>query len=271
MLIGAIAISGIPPLAGFFSKDEILGEAFKNGFVWVWAIGILVALMTAFYMFRLMGKTFYGPSNVDPHVEPRVHESPRSMTVPLILLAIPSVLLGIVVGLPPEGGLLHTWLDPIFHGAEETLGRAPAPYQVVGIDGFLLGASVAVAVVGVLGAMRLFGFRVPLLGLEAKPRPEVVQRLTDRVRPLYVGSVNKWFFDDLNDLIFVRIGGLVARAAWWFDVHVIDGTVNGIASVTQVSGRGLRRIQTGRVQNYALGIAVSLIVVAVGYFVAGGR
>ena len=91
MLIGSIAIAGIPPLAGFFSKDEILGESFKNGFVWVWAIGVVVAVMTGFYMFRLMGKTFYGKSHVDPHVEPKIHESPRSMTVPLILLAIPSI------------------------------------------------------------------------------------------------------------------------------------------------------------------------------------
>src|SRR6185369_6987413 len=80
MLIGSIAIAGIPPLAGFFSKDEILGEAFKAGFQWVWLIGIVVAMMTAFYMFRLIGLTFWGESRVDPHVEPNIHESPRSMT-----------------------------------------------------------------------------------------------------------------------------------------------------------------------------------------------
>src|SRR5216110_696962 len=84
MLVGAVAISGIPPLAGFFSKDEILGESFKNGFLWVWAIGFVVAVMTGFYMFRLMGKTFYGESHVDPHVVDKVHESPPTMTVPLI-------------------------------------------------------------------------------------------------------------------------------------------------------------------------------------------
>ncbi|MBA2254149.1 MAG: NADH-quinone oxidoreductase subunit L [Chloroflexi bacterium] len=272
MLIGAIAIAGIPPLAGFFSKDEILGQAWKNGFVWVWAIGIVVALMTAFYMFRLMGKTFYGPSNVDPAVEPRVHESPRSMTVPLLLLAIPSAVLGVALGFPIGAGLIEQWMEPVFEGANEVLGRGQAePFQVLGLDGFLAGASVAVAVLGVLAAMRLFGFRVPLLGLQAKPRPAVVERLTDRLRPLYTGSFHKWFFDDLNDLIFVRAGGLVARGLWWFDVHIIDGAVNGVAGLTQRSGRGLRHIQTGRVQNYALGIALSLIVVAVGYFVAGGR
>ena len=91
MLIGAIAIAGIPPLAGFFSKDEILGGAFKNGFIVVWIIGVLVAVMTGFYMFRLMGKTFYGESHVDPARRPKIHESPRTMTLPLILLAIPSL------------------------------------------------------------------------------------------------------------------------------------------------------------------------------------
>src|SRR3954452_861638 len=100
MLIGTIAIAGIPPLAGFWSKDEILGGAFKNGFVWVWAIGIIVAVMTAFYMWRLMGKTFYGESHVDPHTAPNVHESAWQMTVPLILLAIPSIFLGMLLGLP---------------------------------------------------------------------------------------------------------------------------------------------------------------------------
>src|SRR5690242_3787295 len=102
MLIGSIAISGIPPLAGFFSKDEILGESFKLGFQWVWAIGIVVAIMTAFYMFRLIGLTFWGKSRVDKAVEPKIHESPPVMTIPLWLLAIPSVL----------AGLLLTWPGP---------------------------------------------------------------------------------------------------------------------------------------------------------------
>ena len=94
MLIGSLAIAGIPPLAGFFSKDEILGESFKLGFYWVWAIGFFVAGLTAFYMFRLMGLTFWGAFRGPKEVWDRIHESPRVMTVPLILLAIPSVLLG---------------------------------------------------------------------------------------------------------------------------------------------------------------------------------
>ena len=265
MLIGSIAIAGIPPLAGFFSKDEILGASFKNGFVWVWAIGIVVAVMTGLYMFRLMGKTFYGESHVDPHVEPKVHESPKSMTVPLILLAIPSALLGLAIGWPPESGLLHQWLEPTFEGASQTLGLHHEAFQFAGIDGTLLIIGAAAGALGVAVGIWFFG----LFGLSE--RRVTVKRVTDALRPLYTASLNKWWFDDLNDLIFVRFGGAVAQALWWFDVRVIDGTVNGIAALTQGTGRGIRQIQTGRVQNYALGIAAALLVMAVTYLFVVGR
>ena len=212
-----------------------------------------------------MGKTFYGPSHVDPAVEPRIHESPRSMTVPLILLAIPSAVIGLYLGLPPESGVIYTWLHPVFEGAEEVLHHVEAEYQILGIDGFLLGSGFAVATIGMIVAWRLFGF------LFTDPMPERVAALTQRVRGLYTGSFNKWYFDDLNDLLFVRFGGLVARGLWWFDVHIIDGAVNGIAALTQGSGRGLRHVQTGRVQNYALGIAAGMLVIAISYLVVVAR
>ncbi len=259
MLIGSIALAGIFPLAGFWSKDEILGESFKNGFLWVWAIGVVVAVMTGFYMFRLMGKTFYGESHVDPHVEPEIHESPRSMTVPLIILAVPSILLGLAIGFPPASGLIHGWLEPVFEHASETLGLHQATFEVFGIDGALLLIGAAVAALGVGLGIWLFG-----LFRRGEQRP-LVERLTTRLQPLYNASYAKWWFDDLNDLIFVRFGGAVARAMWWFDVRVVDGTVNGVASLTQSTGRGIRQIQTGRVQNYALGIAAGLLVIALTY------
>ena len=205
MLIGSIAIAGIPPLAGFFSKDEILGESFKNGFLWVWVIGVVVAVMTGFYMFRLMGKTFYGESHVDPHVEPEIHESPRSMTVPLIILAIPSALLGLAIGWPPESGLIHKWLEPVFANAGKVLGEQPAAFEFLGIDGALLLVGAAAGAIGVIGGIWIFG-----LFRRSERRP-LVERVTNRLRPLYVASYNKWWFDDLNDLIFVRFGGAVAR------------------------------------------------------------
>src|SRR4051794_17395765 len=280
MLVGAIAISGIPPLSGFFSKDEILGEAFKTGFYWVWAIGILVAIMTAFYMFRLIGLTFWGESRVDPAVEPKIHESPAVMTIPLWLLAIPSVALGAILSWPGpplgplfghegETGLLAGWLEPVFATAQQMLGRAEAEFQILGVDGALLGASVAVAVIGVIAAWRLFGLELgPLRGA---PRPERVQALTARAPFLYRASLNKWWFDDLNHVLFVVIGGAIANGAAWFDRNIVDGIVNGIGSVTRRAGTDLARVQTGRVQNYALGIAVGLLVMAGSYLVIAGR
>ena len=279
MLIGTIAISGIPPLAGFFSKDEILGEAFKLGFPWVWAIGLFVAILTAFYMFRLMGLTFWGESRVDPIVDPRIHESPRIMTIPLWILAVPSILLGIALSWPgpplgplfgrTEPGLLHHWLEPVFREANELLHHGEAEYQLFGIDGALIGASVAAAAIGGVVAWRLFGIAVgPLRG---RSRPEQVRALSARAPFLYRASLNKWWFDELNDLLFIRIGGRVAAAMWWFDREIVDGTVNAIGSVTRGSGRGLSRVQTGRVQNYALGIAIGLLVMAGSYLLISGR
>src|SRR4051812_9965654 len=265
MLIGSLAIAGIPPLAGFFSKDEILGESFKAGFYVVWAIGVIVALMTAFYMFRLMGKTFYGPSHVDPEIEPRIHESPPTMTVPLILLAIPSIFIGLALGLPFGNGLIEQWLEPVFQPAVEALGHAEAEFQLAGIDGALILVGTAVAVIGTAAGIWVFGF----FGI--RPKETLVRAWTERLRPLYTISVNKWYFDNLNDLLFVRIGGAVANGLWWFDRAIIDGAVNGIARVTQGAGAEIRHIQTGRVQNYALGIAAGLIVMALGFLVVVSR
>ncbi len=149
MLIGSLAIAGIPPLAGFFSKDEILGESFKLGFAWVWAVGFLVAGLTAFYMFRLMGLTFWGSFRGPKEVWAKIHESPAVMVVPLILLAIPSVGLGLFLGLPLGDSTLHHWLEPVFHEATEIAHHELEPYALFGIDGVLIVASVAVASVGI--------------------------------------------------------------------------------------------------------------------------
>ena len=257
MLIGTIAIAGLPPLAGFWSKDEILGEAFKFGYTWVWLVGLVVAGATAFYMFRLMGLTFWGKSRIREDVHP--HESPWTMTLPLILLAIPSIGIGVLLGFPVADGIIVHGLEPIFHTANEMLGHEHAKWQLFGIDGILMLASVTVASIGTAIGVRLF----------RSDNGDRIRAITARLQPLYVGSKGRWFFDDLNDLIFVRLGGRVAHAAWWFDRRIVDGAVNGVGALTSSGGRGLRQIQTGRVQNYALGIALGLAAMAIAYLVIG--
>jgi NADH-quinone oxidoreductase subunit L len=265
MLIGSLAIAGIPPLAGFFSKDEILAESLKLGFFWVWAIGFLVAGLTAFYMFRLMGLTFWGVFRGPREVWDRIHESAPVMTIPLVLLAIPSIFIGILLGTPLGDSTIHHWLAPVFEEGLHVLhaeGEEPA-YQLFGIDGVLIIASVTIATIGMVLAWRLFGVGIGPLHMPS--RPERVRELTARVPFLYRASLNKWWFDDLNHLLFMVIGGKIAAAIWWFDREVVDGTVNAIGAATIDAGRGLRQIQTGRVQNYALGIAIGLIVMAGSY------
>ena len=260
MLVGSLAIAGIPPLAGFFSKDEILAEALKNGFVWVWFIGIVVALMTAFYMFRLMGMTFWGSFRGPKEIWDKIHESPAVMVVPLVILAVASAFLGVLLGLPFGDSLISQWLAPIFEEAEVILAREHHAFEIYGIDGALILISVGVATIGMVVAWRLFGVRIGPLKMPS--RPERVRELTARAPFLYRASLNKWWFDELNHLLFMVIGGRIAAALWWFDREVIDGTVNAVGATTIDAGRGLRQVQTGRVQNYALGIAIGLIVMA---------
>jgi NADH-quinone oxidoreductase subunit L len=162
--------------------------------------------------------------------------------------------------------LIKQWLEPVIHHAEELLGHHAEEFQLLGIDGGLILVSTTVAVLGMVAGWYLFGF----LDIQ-QPREMLVRAWTARVRPLYVASYNKWYFDQLYELLFVKIGGLFAGALWWFDRAVIDGTVNGVASLTQGAGRSIRHIQTGRVQNYALGIAAGLIVMAIGFLVVVSR
>jgi NADH:ubiquinone oxidoreductase subunit 5 (subunit L)/multisubunit Na+/H+ antiporter MnhA subunit len=193
------------------------------------------------------------------------------MTVPLILLAIPSVFLGMYLGLPLGDSRIHHWLEPVFAEGQHILHgeEAELAYQLFGIDGVLILASVTIATIGMILAWRLFGVEFGPIRLSA--RPERVRELTARAPFLYRGSLNKWWFDDLYHLLFMVIGGRIAAAIWWFDREVIDGTVNAVGAGTIDAGRGLRQVQTGRVQNYALGIAIGLIVMAGSYLLLAGR
>ena len=192
-------------------------------------------------------------------------------SIPLILLAIPSIFIGLFLGLPLGASRITDWLAPIFEESENILHgeEASVGFQLFGIDGVLILSTVTLAVIAIAIAWRLFG--VDLGPFKRTPQPERVRELTARAPFLYRASLNKWWFDDLNDLIFMRFGGRVAAACWWFDRNIIDGAVNGIGAVTLDFGRSLRRVQTGHVQNYALGIALGLFVMAGSYLLLAGR
>jgi NADH:ubiquinone oxidoreductase subunit 5 (subunit L)/multisubunit Na+/H+ antiporter MnhA subunit len=178
-----------------------------------------------------------------------------------------------LIGFPPESGLLHQWLAPVFEHTIAASGRTEAAYTFFGIDGALAIITTALVAGAIVFAWRLFGVNMPALGLRAEPRPDEVREISARqgLAFLYRGSSNKWWFDDLNNLLFVVWGGKLAAAAFWFDRTVLDGTVNGIGVVTTGAGTALRRVQTGRVQNYALGIALGLIAMALGYILIAVR
>ena len=185
-----------------------------------------------------------------------------------ILLAIPSVFLGMFLGLPLGDSRISHWLEPVFIESEEYLQLHHADYDLFGIDGFLILMSVGLATIGLVAGILLFG------AFRRRGRIDTVRRITNAngvTRFLYRASLNKWWFDELNDLLFIRIGGRVAAFLWWFDRTIVDGAVNGVGFVTRDAGGGLRRIQTGRVQNYALGIAIGLLVMVGSFLVIVGQ
>jgi NADH-quinone oxidoreductase subunit L len=270
MVVGSLALAGIPIFAGFFSKDEILGEAFGRGYYLFWAVGLVVAFMTAFYTFRMVYMTFHGSWRGPRDGWQHVHESAPTIVAPLIILAVPTVLVGLLLGLPPEGGAIHTWLEEVFRGAEE-LGAGILPgslaagghagFSLFGIGGLLLLAGAGVGAAGIWLAYRWY-----VLDPEAPAR--FVSRIPFGLGPgMYAASVNKYYVDDLYGLVWARGGVVLGNALWWFDAKVIDGAVNGAGWLAQRYGALLRRTQTGHVQNYALGMAAGLVVVLVAYLV----
>ena len=144
-VVGALAISGFPGLAGFFSKDSVLAGTFHKGYWYLWAVGLIAAFMTAFYMFRLIFMTFHGEPR-DEKAYAHAHESPRSMTIPLIVLAVPSALIGLVLGLPPEDGYIDHLLHPVF---ENVLGEV---HHFGLLDGGLMTLSALIGIGGIMMA-----------------------------------------------------------------------------------------------------------------------
>ena len=248
MLVAGGALAALPPLAGFWSKDEILGAAFVNGQLILYAIGILTAVLTAFYVTRALWMTFYGEPR-DHHLFDHAHESPRVMTLPLMALAVGSAVLGIVIGFPPEQGFIHRFLSPVVEAAG-VAERTPE-----------LATIVALAVVSVVAGA--IGIAIGL-SMYVRHRPDPAA-LTRAAGPVYRVLVNKYYVDELYDHRFVEAARAFAGAAWAFDIHIIDGLANRLGWALAMGGQGLRRAQTGVVGNYALTIVAGLLLILVAY------
>ncbi len=249
MFIATLAIAGIPPFAGFFSKDEILWQTWTSehgAYVWLWVIGYGTALMTAFYMFRLMYLTFHGRPRMSHEVEHHIHESPKSMTVPLMILAFCSIFAG-WLGWPHSLGgndRFAKFLDPVFAREATVLQTEGKTGQLAagekeeehtsGTEYGLMFLSVAAGFVGWGMAWRSYrhadkGYAEPLAA--AAP-------------PLYTALYNKWYVDEAYDYVFtgrrkvgdLRLGVLgLGDASTWLDVHVVDGAVNGAGWSTRIA------------------------------------
>jgi len=252
-LIGGLALAGVPLTAGFFSKDEILVGAWHAGYPVVAIVGWFVAFLTAFYTFRMIFLTFHG----EPRFEGSPPESPRVMTLPLIALAIPSALIGLAVGLPPDEGAIHRWLGPIF-----TLpGVAALPHELpaaaLSWGGFL--ASTVLSVGGIALAYTMY--------LSGAINPATIGA---RFTPVYRFLVHKWYVDELYNATIVRPLAAFSRFLWrWVDVGFIDGIVNGIGWLVGALAQRLRRVQTGVVSNYALAIVLGTVLIVGVYLIFG--
>ncbi len=274
MLVATLAISGAPLLSGFFSKDEILWQAFASpyGSTLLWCVGLVTAGLTAFYMFRLFFMTFAGSSRVPHEVEHPIHESPSVMTVPLICLAIGAVGAGYVGWPKVLGGSnpFQRFLEPVFENA----AMHPAAEHAWKTEFGLMLLSVAGAAVGFYVAYRWY-----------ITQPEVPERLATSVGPAYQIVLNKYYVDELYDALFVNRAKGLGNALAAFDLGVVDGGVNGVgwstrlmaelsrlwdlwvidgfvnvmAFLLKVLSYPVRIIQTGLVQTYALLIVLGVL------------
>jgi len=257
MLVATLAIAGVFPLAGFFSKDEILWSAFSSttgiGKL-LWAAGLVGAFLTAFYMFRLYFMTFHGASRVTPEAKHHLHESPGSMTNPLLLLAVLSAIGGFVqVPLLAGGQRLGAWLEPVFADAARLQGHGTGAHAAhnPGLEVALMAISLAVALAGIFVAHRFY-----------VADPEAPKRLADRVTSFYRTLFNKYWIDEIYDARIVQPIRRGSERLWHgFDAAVIDGAVNGVARQIERGSAFLRLAQTGYVQVYALILTLGLVVV----------
>jgi NADH-quinone oxidoreductase subunit L len=244
-LVGAIAIAGIPFFSGFFSKDAILTEAFAQRQYFVWALGLMGAILTAFYMFRLIFLTFFGEERLEEHAKKHLHESPRVMTTPLLILAFFSVVAG-YIGLPVVFGEKLNWFGQFL---EPVIKPAPEAHLVAGTEWGLILISVAVALLGIYIAY-MFYLR----------NPQIPHTLVARFPWLYKLLYNKYYVDEIYNAFFVRPLVRGSEIVYDnFDLKVIDGAVNGSGSVANFTGKILSYLQSGIIKDYAWIFLVGVI------------
>ncbi len=269
--VGALAISGIPGLSGFFSKDEILASAYSSGHYAVWILGLIGAGMTAFYMFRLIFMTFYGAEKIGHDAKHHLHESPPVMIAPLQILAVLSVIGG-YAGLPHilGGG---NWFAKFL---STTVGHHEFELSA-GTEGILMAASVAVGLLGIFIAYIIY----------VKKSGKPAESIANRLRILYKLVYNKYFIDEFYNGVIVAgvmklgtlfgkfdlaiIDGIVNGAAFIIrkfssasivvDANVVDGAVNGVGAVNKAFSEMLRKVQSGYVYNYALSIVIGIVII----------
>jgi NADH-quinone oxidoreductase subunit L len=237
-VVGSLALAGFPLTSGFFSKDDLLISAWSAGPLgqFLTILGLVTALMTAFYSFRLVFVTFWGPSHVDPHHAGHIHESPKTMTLPLIILAMLSIVTG-YLGIPE-------FLGPMF----ETHAGGAAHEGGVGIS--IMVVATAMGLIGIAGAYYVYVLN-----------PTLPDRFARQWQSLYRASLNKWYVDEAYDRTIVRPTLYAATELWKrVDVNVVDGAVNGVARAIAWGGWVLRLIQSGQAQHYALGMALGAVV-----------
>ena len=238
-VIGSLALAGFPLTAGFFSKDDLLVSAWSAGTLGqvLTVFGLLTALMTAFYSFRLVFVTFWGPSHVDRHHAAHVHEPSKTMTIPLIILAVLSIVTG-YVGIPG-------FLEPMF----ATEAGEAAHHDSGAVIIMLL--ATAMGLLGIAGAYYVYVLN-----------PSLPDRWAQQWRTAYQLSLNKWYVDEAYDRSIVRPTFAAATELWKrVDVAIIDGAVDGVARAIAWGGWLLRLVQSGQTQHYALGMALGAAVI----------
>ncbi len=251
MLIGCLAISGIPPFAGFFSKDEILSHVYEHSKV-MWAIGVFTSFLTAFYMFRLLFLTFFGEFRGTEEQRHHLHESPASMTLPLIVLAILSAVGGFM-GAPMFVGkhYLADYLAPIFTYSKQLLPAAFSTEPDHGTELMLIGISVAVAIAGILLAYVLYVARAERPAEDDAPRsaPENL-------------VYHKYYVDELYDNLIVKPVMALSTGLYKFvENGIIDPIANGVGRVTLAGGQLLRNAQTGSVETYLILMVIGIVLI----------